>query len=153
MLTQKPIKYMKLKVNGEEINQRLSDGYINATEMCDVYSKDFVDYSQIRFTKRFLTELSRETKIDKSELIQDKGEGYDIWIHPQVAINLAQWISPKLAVMVPIWVYEWMNKQNTPAVENTVTTKSKFTDYDPEFGKLIDQALSFDPRELKKTSK
>lgn len=149
MPTKKP-KYMKLKVNGEEINQRLSDGYMNATEMCDLYSKDFVDYSQIRFTKRFLTELSRETKIDKSELVQDKGEGDDIWIHPQVAINLAQWISPKLAVLVPMWVYEWMSKQSKPADESIETPKSKFANYDPKFGKLIDKALAFDPRKIKK---
>lgn len=140
---------MKLKVNGEEINQRLSDGYLNATEMCDVYSKEFVDYLQVRFTKRFLTELSRETKIDKSELIQDKGEGYDIWVHPQVAINLAQWLSPKLAVLIPIWVLDWMQKPTISEEE----PRNQFDDYDPEFGKLIDIALEIDPRKLKKTSK
>lgn len=140
---------MKLKVNGEEINQRLSDGYLNATEMCDVYSKEFVDYLQVRFTKRFLAELSRETKIDKSELIQDKGEGYDIWVHPQVAINLAQWLSPKLAVLIPIWVLDWMQKPTISEEE----PRNQFDDYDPEFGKLIDIALEIDPRKLKKTSK
>lgn len=140
---------MKLKVNGEEINQRLSDGYLNATEMCDVYSKEFVDYLQVRFTKRFLAELSRETKIDKSELIQDKGEGYDIWVHPQVAINLAQWLSPKLAVLIPIWVLDWMQKPTMSEEES----RNQFDDYDPEFGKLIDIALEIDPRKLKKTSK
>lgn len=149
MPTKKPKKYMKLKVNGEEINQRLSDGYLNATEMCDVYSKEFVDYLQVRFTKRFLAELSRETKIDKSELIQDKGEGYDIWVHPQVAINLAQWLSPKLAVLIPIWVLDWMQKPTISEEE----PRNQFDDYDPEFGKLIDIALEIDPRKLKKTSK
>ena len=31
------------------------------------------------------------------------------WVHPQVAINLAQWASPKFAVLVSKWVFEWMN--------------------------------------------
>ena len=32
------------------------------------------------------------------------------WIHPQVSINLAQWCSPKFAVMVTDWVFELMTK-------------------------------------------
>ena len=30
------------------------------------------------------------------------------WVHPQVAINLGQWASPKFAVLVSTWVFEWM---------------------------------------------
>jgi hypothetical protein len=30
-------------------------------------------------------------------------------VHPQVAINLAQWASPKFAVLVSKWVFEWFN--------------------------------------------
>lgn len=30
------------------------------------------------------------------------------WVHPQVAINLGQWCSPKFAVAVSKWVFEWM---------------------------------------------
>ncbi len=31
------------------------------------------------------------------------------WVHPHVAINLGQWASPKFAVLVSKWVFEWMN--------------------------------------------
>lgn len=30
-------------------------------------------------------------------------------MHPQVAINLAQWISPEFAVQVTQWVFDWMS--------------------------------------------
>ena len=30
------------------------------------------------------------------------------WVHPRVAINLAQWLSPVFAVRVSKWVFEWM---------------------------------------------
>ena len=30
------------------------------------------------------------------------------WVHPHVAINLAQWLSPRFAVRVSQWVYDWM---------------------------------------------
>lgn len=33
------------------------------------------------------------------------------WVHPRVAINLAQWISPQFAVKVTQWVIDWMNGQ------------------------------------------
>lgn len=32
-------------------------------------------------------------------------------MHPQLAINLAQWLSPKFAVKVSQWVYEWSQGQ------------------------------------------
>jgi hypothetical protein len=31
------------------------------------------------------------------------------WVHPDVAIHLAQWCSPKFAVAVSRWVREWMS--------------------------------------------
>jgi len=30
------------------------------------------------------------------------------WVHPQVAINIAQWISPRFDVKVSGWIYEVM---------------------------------------------
>jgi hypothetical protein len=30
------------------------------------------------------------------------------WVHPDVAVNLAQWCSAKFAVQVSRWVREWM---------------------------------------------
>lgn len=136
---------MTRKVNDEKVYQRISDGYFDALNLCDLYSKDFAEYSELRFTKRFLTELSAETKIDKSELVRVAGD--KIWIHPQVAINLAQWLSPKLAVLVPVWVFEWMQNKTTPDEK----PKDKFADYDPEFGKKIEMALAY--KIPKKTSK
>jgi hypothetical protein len=31
------------------------------------------------------------------------------WVHPQVAINLAQWVSARFAVLVSEWVFEWLS--------------------------------------------
>jgi hypothetical protein len=31
------------------------------------------------------------------------------WVHPQVAINLAQWLSPEFAVKVTQWIFDWMS--------------------------------------------
>lgn len=47
-----------------------------------------------------------------SELVQSLRGGdasmQGTWVHPQVAINLAQWLSPEFAVKVTQWVMDWM---------------------------------------------
>lgn len=101
------------KVENTNINQRLLDGYINATALCKASGKKFNDYSRLKTTQDFLTELSSETGIPATALIQSVTGGtpqfQGTWAHPQVAINLAQWASPKFAVLVSKWVFEWMS--------------------------------------------
>lgn len=38
-----------------------------------------------------------------------------ITVHPQVAINLGQWLSAKFAVQVSKWVYDWMSGKGQSA--------------------------------------
>ena len=57
--------------------------------------------------------LSTETGIPVSELAQRLRGGHPelqgTWVHPQVAIHLAQWLSPMFAVQVTKWVFEWLS--------------------------------------------
>jgi len=107
---------------GEIVPQRPHDGYIDATRLCQRAGKNFHDYRRLAQTQAFLQELSLETGIPVSNLVQTiKGRGDRIeqgnWVHPQVAINLGQWVSAKFAVMVSKWVSEWMSgniKSPTP---------------------------------------
>jgi hypothetical protein len=39
------------------------------------------------------------------------------WVHPQVAINLGQWASPKFAVLVSKWIFEWMSGSSKQAYQ------------------------------------
>ena len=121
------------KVNGIEIRQRLSDGYIDAMAICDACDKEFSDYAQIRFTKRFIAELSRETGIEETVLLQKSDDADEIWVHPQVAINISQWASPKLAV----------TKEVTEKSEST--SGVKFEDIDPDFTAMIGKAARYNP--------
>lgn len=103
----------KAENNEIEINQRLMDGYINATALCQASGKQYSDYSRLKTTIEFVTELSSDTGIPITELVQIVRGGVPqfqgTWVHPQVAINLAQWASPKFAVLVSKWVFEWMS--------------------------------------------
>lgn len=111
-MTQLELPYIKREIEGEIVQQRAVDGYINATAMCKVSGKKMNDYMRLAITTAFLAELSSETGIPVSELvIVIKGGNPDsqgTWAHPQVAINLGQWCSPKFAVRVSTWVTEWM---------------------------------------------
>jgi hypothetical protein len=111
-------------VQGGIIYQRPKDGYINATAMCQAAGKEFKHYNENRQTKDFLAALSPEVGIPTSILVQSM-KGGDIrfqgtWVHPQVAIHLAQWLSAKFAVQVSTWVYDWMSGKSPASVNETV---------------------------------
>lgn len=121
------------KVENSLIHQRAVDGYVNATAMCKAVGKQFNDYTRIGPTKEFLAELSSETGIPVSELIQTlKGGDVSLqgsWVHPDVAINLGQWCSPKFAVAVSQWVREWITgkfRANLPYhIERYIANRSE----------------------------
>jgi hypothetical protein len=106
------------KVAESIVDQRAADGYINATAMCQAAGKLMADYNRLNSTKDFLGELAGDMGIPISQLIQvlrPGGAGLQgTWVHPQVAIHLAQWVSPKFAVQVSKWVFDWMSGKGQP---------------------------------------
>lgn len=110
------------KINKDLIQQRLSDGYINATSLCKASGKLLGHYLENNTTQEFVKELSSVTLISVTELIQViQGGTPDLqgtWVHPQVAINLGQWASPKFAVTITQLVMDWINR---------TTNKEKYT--------------------------
>jgi len=110
----KEIKSLKLKDN-YQLEYREEDGYINVTNLCKAGGKHFKNWNQNDKTKRFLEVLSLEVGNPATSLIY-LGTGYkngknntsETWVHPQVAINIAQWISPEFDVLVSKWIYEIM---------------------------------------------
>ncbi|MDZ4689356.1 MAG: KilA-N domain-containing protein [Planctomycetaceae bacterium] len=100
------------EVENAIIPQRAVDGYVDATAMCAACGKNFFDYKRLSSTTDFLDELYAETGIPVSELVVTKKGGNvaerGTWVHPDVAINLGQWCSPKFAVAVSKWVRKWM---------------------------------------------
>lgn len=101
------------ETRGFIIHQRPKDGYINATAMCQAAGKRWFDYKRQLTTQPFLDELSSATGIPASEIIQSLSGGHPhlqgTWVHPRVAIHLAQWLSPEFAVQVSGWVFDWMS--------------------------------------------
>lgn len=54
-----------------------------------------------------------QTGLSENQLIQQRIGGeptlQGTWVHPYLAINLAQWLSPAFAVKVSTWVSEWLS--------------------------------------------
>ena len=104
---------VQYEIEHEVIHQRVKDGYINATAMCKAAGKQWNDYWRLKSTPEFANELFSDTGIPVSELIQSIKGGVPYlqgtWVHPRVAIHLAQWLSPKFAVKVSKWVFDWMS--------------------------------------------
>ncbi len=105
-------KYAKQEFCGTIIRQR-EDGYLNATDMCKINNKRYNDYIENKTTKEYLKELSSDTGILVSQLVEvykGKSSKYEqgTWVHPHVAIHLAQWLSPKFSVAVSKWVLRFI---------------------------------------------
>jgi hypothetical protein len=109
-IVKRDINSLKLKDN-YQLEYRDEDGYIDITNLCKAGGKKFNDWNRLDKTKNYLNVLSIETGIPVSILFTVGSGSKNIthtWSHPQIAINIAQWISPEFDVLVSKWVYEIM---------------------------------------------
>lgn len=92
------------------LHARKEDGYINAGKLCAMCDKKFYNWMDNKRSKEFLKELElvfKESNIDKPLYINDRRNNYHgTFVHPLVAINIAQWASTKFEVRVVSWIYE-----------------------------------------------
>ena len=105
-------KPMTLILNNDVIEYRQTDGYINATQLCKAGGKKFNDWLRLENTKNYLVSMETDTGIPALELIDKNigGNHTGTWVHPKIAVNLAQWLSPDFAVQVSNWIYDLMTK-------------------------------------------
>lgn len=99
--------------NGLSLYQRANDGYVNATKLCQDEEKLFGDYARLKTTKEYLNELSMSMGIPIDQLVYSmktrSNDNRGTWVHPKVAIHLAQWLSPQFAVFVTNIMMEWFS--------------------------------------------
>ena len=110
--TEEDYKLQPLDLGDNLYIENREDGYINITNLCKAGNKEFKHWNSLEKTKPYLKELSRSVGIPTDLLIQSvtggKNEDRKTWVHPYVAINIAQWISPQFDVKVSSWIYEVM---------------------------------------------
>lgn len=88
----------EIPLNDISVIFRHKDDYINASQLCEAGNKKFIDWIYLESTKELINILSDDTTIDTSVLIQTDKK--TIWIYPDLAIQLSNWISPLFSLCV-----------------------------------------------------
>lgn len=103
------------------VPQRAEDGYIDATALCAAAGKPWWHYKRDTRVGAFLRALAQRTHLSEAQLAQQvvTQDGVTkLWVHPKVAVNLGQWLSPEFEVMVAEWVEEWLTAGRRPQSSN-----------------------------------
>lgn len=102
--------------NGVQIGQQSEDGYVNATVMCQVAGKRFNNWFRMNQTQELIERLSVETRISAMLLVRTVRGAPSLrqqgsWIRPDLAMSLAYWCSPALALFCNRLVREWADRE------------------------------------------
>ena len=111
--------------NGTPISRRTIDGYVNATAMCKANGKQWSKYRESDRCQTYLDALAETSEIRMFDLIETRqGQGGGTWVHPQVAVDLARWISAPFAVWMDGGFLESIqHPQPRPVQESTLQLK------------------------------
>lgn len=125
-------------INGISVEQRQTDGFINATAMCVAHGRKIDAWFRTQDTLELFQALANDKEINYSDLSNSdparlsatkyskifkglllvKGgspvNGGGVWLHPDLAIQLAQWCNKIFALQVSRWVQEWMTSAYNP---------------------------------------
>lgn len=112
----------EININGIIIKSR-EDGFVDATSLCKAGNKQFNDWYRLETTKELIKALEQEEIIktgypvfkNEHNILKDgittfksldvsKGRYGGSWIHPDLAVQLAQWLSPVFALQVSRWI-------------------------------------------------
>lgn len=121
---------------GTPISFSNTDGVmINATQMAKAFGKQPKDFLKSQSTKDFIEELAAVRKILPTELVKvvNGGKNYGTWMHEDVALEFARWLSPKFAI--------WCNDRIKELLTSGVATVSDDDD-------IIAQAMNVLQRRL-----
>lgn len=110
--------------NGTPISRRTTDGYVNATAMCRANGKQWSKYRESDRCQTYLDALAETSEIRMFDLIESRqGQGGGTWVHPQVAVDLARWISAPFAVWMDGWFLESVQQPQPAAVDTTAVPR------------------------------
>lgn len=128
------------QINGIAIEQRSTDGFINGTAMCVAHDKKINDWFRSQDALELFIALAidldpdsncgdsrnldvstlsaaKYTEMFVGLIISRAGSpqtGGGTWLHPDLAVQLAQWCNKPFALQVSRWVREWMTSAYNP---------------------------------------
>ena len=99
-----------IKNDTTDIISRKKDNYINASILCEKNNKNLNEWFSLESTNEIINEIVNNINVEQTQLIDNKNEK-EIWIHIDLAIQLGQWISPKVALQITKWSRELYNSK------------------------------------------
>jgi hypothetical protein len=127
-------------VNGVRVEQRTDNGFINGTAMCTAHNKRldswlhtqdalevfevlavdlgvFINYSDLSNLDVPRLSAKKYAEIFPDLIITKRGSpstGGGSWLHPDLAMQLAQWCNKRFAIQVSRWIREWLTAGQIP---------------------------------------
>lgn len=104
---QSPPSYLmksSLELNGHSIPCRHPDRYIEVSSLCTAGGKNIKDWLRLDSSKELIQALTSATSLETNDLMQK--EENSVWMHPDLAIQLARWISTDFGVRFSKWIRE-----------------------------------------------
>ena len=112
---------------GTPIQRRASDGWVNATAMCQAGGREWFTYARSSRSQEYIAALAgslgspqncghplagspqNPATVVIQSITTGPNEHRGTWIHPRLAVDLARWISPAFAVWMDGWFLESMH--------------------------------------------
>jgi len=110
-------------LNNINIFFRIEDNYISANQLCQAGEKQFNDWYLLESTKEIIDDITSDYNIIDSKLIDLNSE--ELWIHPDLAIQLAHWISPKFGLQINKWLQKICNNNSAGSKQKEIETKEQ----------------------------
>lgn len=107
------MEIVKFNYNGVPISFSNDNGVmVNATQMAKPFGKTSKDWLRTQQTQEFLVSLSAVRQICLTELVQIKQGGAEqgTWMHEDVALEFARWLSPQFAIWTNDRIKELLTK-------------------------------------------
>lgn len=105
------------------------DGFVNATRMCTTGKRFWADYYRLDSTKQYLELLCRDKQCDEAFLIDAVKGGLNqgTWVHHEIALHLAYWISPACQFAVTRLVSRYLTGHVTTQESQSAAHRLKTT--------------------------
>jgi len=100
--------------NDAPISRRDSDGYADATTMCQANGKRWHNYERLDTSTAYIQALAASLSLPADQLVLTTTTGPNhlrgTWVHPRLAVDLARWLSPEFAVWMDGWFLEQLQQ-------------------------------------------
>lgn len=132
-------------VNGIEVEQRNTDGFINGTAMCVAHDKNIIDWFRTERTYELFKFIFNENCIKSNMVLHHDSDisrlsatryleifpgllfvkrgspvnGGGVWVHPDLAVDLASFCNAPFAIQVGRWIREWFSTGKNPIQSET----------------------------------